>query len=196
MTGKGFPFIVLGAIIVAAGMLIAWATARRYRRELGLKQKEQDKTQNVSFIIGAFQDVTRQLKEKEKELERLRALAESRAENILQCVSNGVIAFDEKGRVNAVNRAAEELLGMRGEAMAGHSCSEIFDNSEICRFVHEALKEHVTSRRMEASLFRNGEHVWLGFNTALLTDRQGNSLGAILSFSDLTEVKRLQEQVE
>jgi signal transduction histidine kinase len=29
-----------------------------------------------------------------------------------------------------------------------------------------------------------------------LTDRQGSSLGVILSFSDLTEVKRLQEQVE
>ncbi len=36
----------------------------------------------------------------------------------------------------------------------------------------------------------------LGYNTAVLTDRQEAALGVILSFSDLTEVKRLQEQVE
>jgi signal transduction histidine kinase len=38
--------------------------------------------------------------------------------------------------------------------------------------------------------------LWLGFNTAVLTDRKREALGVILSFSDLTEVKRLQEQVE
>jgi signal transduction histidine kinase len=49
---------------------------------------------------------------------------------------------------------------------------------------------------MEVEVPRNGNPMWLGFNTALLTDRQGKGLGVILSFSDLTEVKRLQEQIE
>jgi signal transduction histidine kinase len=50
---------------------------------------------------------------------------------------------------------------------------------------------------MEAALERPQGRVWLGFNTAVLADRQqGESIGVILSFSDLTEVKRLQEEVE
>jgi signal transduction histidine kinase len=49
---------------------------------------------------------------------------------------------------------------------------------------------------METAIFRKQERVWLGFNTALLTDTSGNGLGVILSFSDLTEVKRMQEQME
>jgi signal transduction histidine kinase len=49
---------------------------------------------------------------------------------------------------------------------------------------------------MEALLERSMGRLWLGYNTALLSDRQGAALGVILSFSDLTEVKRLQEQVE
>jgi two-component system sensor histidine kinase PilS (NtrC family) len=49
---------------------------------------------------------------------------------------------------------------------------------------------------MEAALERPQGRIWLGFNTAVLTDRHGAALGVILSFSDLTEVKRLQEQVE
>jgi PAS domain S-box-containing protein len=196
MTEKALAIIVLGALVVAVGLAIAWGTSRRYRRELGMKQETQEKTPDVSFIIGAFQDVTRQLKEKEKELERLKALAESRAENILQCVSNGVIAFDGNGRVNTVNRAAEELLGMAGEEITGKTCGEIFGDGELCSVIQETLRDRVASRRMETALLRKGERVWLGFNTALLTDRQGTSVGAILSFSDLTEVKRLQEQIE
>jgi signal transduction histidine kinase len=49
---------------------------------------------------------------------------------------------------------------------------------------------------MEAMLDRPGGKLWLGYNTAMLTDRQEAALGVILSFSDLTEVKRLQEQIE
>lgn len=196
MTERLLLLIVLGAVVVVVGLLVAWRSARRYRLELGLRQEGTEKTQDVSFIISAFQDVTRQLKEKEKELEILKALAESRAENILQCVSNGVIAFDEEGRVNTVNRAAEEILGMQRQDMTGRSCDEIFGGGALCRFVTETLRESVTSRRMETAILRRGASLWLGFNTALLSDRQGRSVGAILSFSDLTEVKRLQEQIE
>jgi len=196
MNDKTILLIVLGILVTAFGLFLSLGAARRYRRELGILKAGQDKTQDVSFIINAFQDVTRQLKEKERELERLKALAESRAENILQCVSNGVITFDGSGRVNTVNRAAVELLGRDRAELAGRQCAEVFDNSEICGIIHDALERHVTLRRMETVMFRKGERIWLGFNIALLTDRQGNSLGAILSFSDLTEVKRLQEQIE
>ena len=67
-----------------------------------MQKLEREKTTDTSFIINAFQDVTKQLKEKEKELERLKALAEQRAENvetynenILQCVTSGVMTFDK-----------------------------------------------------------------------------------------------------
>lgn len=196
MTAKLAPFIVLGVLIVAVGVLVAWRSAKRYRRELGLRPKEQERTPDVTFIISAFQDVTRQLKEKEAELERLKALAENRAENILQSVSNGVIAFDGTGRISTVNRAAEELLGLSRGDMAGRTCVEVFGSTELCRFISEALEERITSRRMETAITLKGNRLWLGFNTALLTDRQSGGAGVILSFSDLTEVKRLQEQIE
>ena len=49
---------------------------------------------------------------------------------------------------------------------------------------------------METMLLHDGNQLWLGYNTAVLTDRQHSAIGVILSFTDLTEVKRLQEQVE
>ncbi len=203
MTASILAIVVPGALVVAVGALVIWGIAQRYRRELGLKPERQEKTQDVSFIINAFQDVTRQLKEKERELERLRSLAEQRAENvesytenILQCVTSGVITFDGNGLATTMNRAAEEILGLERGSGLGRTCEEILGNGATCRLVRETREKNVLSRRMETEQMRRGERIWLGFNTALLKDRQGKSLGVILSFSDLTEVKRLQEQIE
>jgi two-component system sensor histidine kinase AtoS len=203
MTEKVLPIVISGLLIVTVGSLIILGLMRRYRRELGDKQEEPEKTRDVSFVIGAFQDVTRQLKEKEKELERLRSLAEQRAENvesytenILQCVTSGVITFDGNGLSTTMNRAAEEILGLERVNALGRTCGEIFGEGDACRLIQDTLQRGIPSRRMETELVRQNERIWLGFNTALLMDLQGKSLGVILSFSDLTEVKRLQEQME
>jgi nitrogen fixation/metabolism regulation signal transduction histidine kinase len=115
MTAQPFFILLLSVMIVAVAAIILGGIARRYRRTLGM-QTEREKTSDTSFIINAFQDVTKQLKEKEKELERLRALAEQRAENvetynenILQCVTSGVMAFDKDCHCTTINRAALEI---------------------------------------------------------------------------------------
>ena len=190
-------------MIVAIGSIILWVIARRYRRELGIRTVEREKTNDTSFIINAFQDVTKQLKEKEKELERLRSLAEQRAENvetynanILQCVTNGVMTFDKDCHLTTINRAALEMLRLHREQAVGKTAQELFGDGEIAKTVHETLEKRVPSARMEAMLDRPGGKLWLGYNTAVLVDKQEAALGVIVSFSDLTEVKRLQEQVE
>jgi PAS domain S-box-containing protein len=203
MKSPPVSILLLGVMIVSIGSIIVWAVVRRFRRELGMRTVEREKTTDTSFIINAFQDVTRQLKEKEKELERLRALAEQRAENvetynenILQCVMNGVMTFDKNCNLTTINRAALEMLHMRREQAVGRTAQELFGDSELAKTVRETLANKVPSARMEAMLDRPFGRLWLGYNTAVLTDRQAAALGVIVSFSDLTEVKRLQEQVE
>lgn len=195
--------ILIGTLVVLAGTAVLWPVARRYRRELGLQKEEREKTPETAFIIDAFHEVTKQLKEKEKELQRLKSLAEQRAENvesynenILQCVTSGVITFDKDYILTTMNRAAEEMLGLKFGQQPGLSCGDLFGQGEITRAVHDTFEKKIPSARMEAMLERSQGKLWLGFNTAVLTDRQGDALGVILSFSDLTEVKRLQEQVE
>lgn len=203
MTSYSLSIQLLGLVIVACGLAIAWSMSRRFRKELGLKKEEREKKEDVGFIIDAFHGVTKELKEKEQELERLRASAEQRAdnvesynENILQCVTSGVMTFDRSNRVITLNRAAEEMLGINHEQAVNRPCSDIFGAGDICRSVEETIGRTTTSLRMETTLERPEGRMWFGYNTAVLTDRQGASLGVILSFSDLTEVKRLQEQVE
>jgi two-component system, NtrC family, sensor histidine kinase AtoS len=203
MTMHPFSIVVLGLLIVLFGSALLWSMARRYRRELGFHKEEREKTPDTAFIINAFHEVTKQLKEKEKELQRLKVLAEQRAENfesynenILQCVTSGVMTFDGNCFLTTINRAGEEILALQREQAVNKSCRELFDDNDITRAVHETMERKAPSARMEARLDRPSGKIWLGFNTAILTDRQGEALGVILSFSDLTEVKRLQEQME
>ena len=203
MKTNSFFILQLGVLIAAIGLVILWGVARRYRRKLGMQKLEHEKTTDTSFIINAFQEVTKQLKEKENELKRLRALAEQRAENvetynenILQCVTNGVMTFDKDCHLTTINRAALEMLRLKREQAVGRTSQELFGDSEMARTVLDTLEKRVPSARMEAMLERPGGRLWLGYNTAVLTDRQTAALGVIVSFSDLTEVKRLQEQVE
>ena len=109
------------------------------------RRRSREKTQETGFIINAFHEVTKQLKEKEKELQRLKALAEQHAENvesynenILQCVTSGVMTFDRNCRLTTMNRAAEELLGWEQDRK-GMSCAELFADGEIAKAVHRTL---------------------------------------------------------
>lgn len=203
MTNFAYSILIPGILIFLFGAALLWIAARRYRRQLGIEKDTREKTGETAFIINAFHEVTKQLKEKEKELERLKLLAEQHAENvesynenILQCVTSGVMTFDKECRLTTINRAAEELLGMERGRELGKNCSVLFGDSNIYKAVRETLEKKAPSARMEATLERAGARLWLGYNTAVLNDRQGEALGVILSFSDLTEVKRLQEQME
>ncbi len=203
MTHLVYSILIPGILIFLFGAIVLWFAARRYRRQLGVDKETQEKAGETAFIINAFHEVTKQLKEKEKELERLKALAEQRAENvesynenILQCVTSGVMTFDTECRLTTMNRAAEEILGMERKQTLGKSCTDLFGESDIQKAVLETLHKKAPSARMEAMLERANARLWLGYNTAVLTGRQKEALGVILSFSDLTEVKRLQEQME
>ena len=203
MTSQTLFIVLPGTLILFITAFLLWGITRRFRRELGLLRDEHVKATDTTFIINAFQEVTKQLKEKEKELERLKALAEQRAENvasynenILQCVTSGVMTFDKDCRLTTINRAAEEMLGAHRDRLLGRNCTEIFGDGDITRSVSETMEKRRQSARMEAVLDRAAGKLWLGYNTAVLTDRHDSAIGVILSFSDLTEVKRLQEQVE
>lgn len=203
MTSNNLLILLPGMLILLVAVVSLWLVIRRFHRKLGLQKEEREKPTDTSFIINAFRDVTKQLKDKELELERLRALAEQRAENIesyneniLHCVTSGVMTFDIQCTLTTINRAAEEILGMDHDQVVGRTCRELFSESPITQAVHTTLEQKLPSARMEAKLDRAGKQVWLGYNTALLADHHNAAIGTILSFTDLTEVKRLQEQVE
>ncbi|MDP3260712.1 MAG: ATP-binding protein, partial [Thermodesulfovibrionales bacterium] len=163
------------------------------------KKTEQKDTSHVGFVVDTFHDLVSKLKEKEKELEVLKKLAEQRAgdvesynRNILQSVPSGVISFDRDLRIKTMNSSAEKILGIKAEDAIERNCEELFKNP-----VAKLLKERNPIERGEVQYkLSDGRELWLGLTFSPLRDNEGKEIGNILVFTDLTELKALESQAE
>jgi PAS domain S-box-containing protein len=203
------------AMIVVLGFYSVRTVIRRRRTvaETGGQSGE------TAAVIATFHGLVRQLKEKELELEHLRTLAEERAadiesynENILQSVTSGVITFNPEHVITTFNHAAERILGLSPSDVVGKTCETVFGaQSSIVLLLDQALTRQATITRQELELTRpvhgrpvpassqpgsDSQRLWVGVSTSLLRDRQNALIGTTFVFTDLTEIKSLQEQVE
>jgi len=143
------------------------------------------------LLLDTFQDVISDLKQKERALEQMN-------ENILRSVTSGVITFNCDGKVMTLNPAAETILGVQREAVLGKGCDSVFGtNNILSTFVQETLRERQNALREESeAVCPDGKKVWLGLTTSALRAPTGTVIGAIVVFTDLTEMKVLREQVD
>jgi two-component system sensor histidine kinase PilS (NtrC family) len=116
--------------------------------------------------------------------------------DVVQSISTGLATTDLEGRVISVNRAALEILG-RGEAeLLGGPVERL---GLIGRAQWEALAAELSgnrrSERAQVEVDRGGETVPVGFSLSRLTDASGVAVGTILIFQDLSQWRRLQEEL-
>jgi PAS domain S-box-containing protein len=164
------------------------------------KKRPEDKpTTEVGFVVDTFHGLVSQLKEKERELEVLKRRAEERAssieiynEDILQSVPSGVVSLDRELKITKMNQAAERILDLKESESVGRRHEEIFGDP-----VAGILDKRRTVERAEVGyVTRSGKRIWLGLNLSPLKDSAKNVIGQIFVFTDLTELKAFQSQME
>jgi len=160
---------------------------------------------DVTFVINSFQAVVSELKAKELELRELKDRAEEKArliesynENVLRSVQSGVVTFNAEGRIQTLNPAAMEVLGLGQDEVSGRDVRSVFAGGPwLCEIVEDALKEARVIRRGEGGFIRSdGLRRWLGAGTSPMLGDDGSMMGAILVFTDLSEVKQLRDKME
>ncbi len=168
------------------------------------EKKKPDTDGRSDFVLDTFQGLIQELKEKEEELERLKAAAEEHAgrvesynENILQSVPSGVLTVNRKKTITTFNHAAGTILDLPEASVLNRSYEDVFgENQKMVLLLTETLDKEVDMLRQECEVERSaGKKIWLGLNTSLLRDRDEKIIGATLVFTDLTEKKMLEEQV-
>jgi two-component system sensor histidine kinase PilS (NtrC family) len=133
-----------------------------------------------------------------RELTRLRSLHNE----ILDHMNSGLVTTDAANRVIYVNPAAEAMLGRAAARMVGQHIGAFFAcrraDGELTPF--DPPPERVArGRRADAELVgltEEGRQVPIGYNLSLIRgeDPDGH-VGKIMLFTDLTEVKRLEQQL-
>lgn len=142
-----------------------------------------------TYLAGRLRQARGEAHRNEASLAALRALHE----DIVQSVASGLLTFDRRGVVTSVNRTAESLCARREMELRGARWETLFPSASPFASVWESLEGGGARRtRTEADLVRpDGSRIPVGMSLSFL--RRGR--GAICSFQDLTEIKRMEEQV-
>src|SRR4030043_189144 len=192
-----FYLIVLTLIVLVLVFFYLLRTVTRFYNKK--KSNERKDTSQVGFVVDTFHELVSKLKEKERELEILRQKAEDRAviiegynENILQSVPSGVMSFDEELRITKVNLTAEKVFEVKRETVLGKYHTDVLN-----RPITDLLKEKKVIERGEISYATpSGRKIWLGLNLSPLKNKEGKTIGQILVFTDITEIKAFEAQME
>lgn len=181
--------------LALAALLVLYGVVKLYAKVL--RGRASDGSSDVDFVVGTFQGLVAQLKDKEREIEVHRRHAEERAgrmedynENILQSVPTGVISLDGDDRVVKVNSSAERIMGVRAPDVIGSPVSEVFRGGLDPRALGSI------ERGETSYVAASGRRLWLGFSLSPLLDSGKRPIGRLLIFTDLTELKALQSQAE
>jgi PAS domain S-box-containing protein len=118
---------------------------------------------------------------------------------ILDSVADGVFTVSPDFIITSFNRAAQEITGVPLEEAIGKPCCEVF-RAEICEAAC-ALRESIRSgkpviNRAIYILKADGARAPISVSTAALKDTEGNLIGGVETFRDLTLVETLRKEVE
>ena len=158
---------------------------------------------DVESVPGLFRHLVGRLQRQEAELSRLYAASDRRGgaaaleESILGSITSGVISVRPDLTLMVFNRPALQIFGLRGGEVLGRSCREVFgQDGAITHLAVEALSTGQTHSRLELSVTRpDGNSRWVGLASSVVRDARGEAAGVTFLLTDLTEVRRLQEQV-
>ncbi len=143
----------------------------------------------IGMLVDSFNQMTRDLKQINTELEQRRRYMET----LLANVTAGVVSIDPQGRVTTINRAGEQLLGLDAGQVLGKHYTESFQSEPlgVLREIVDQVQGSFGIER-EIKLSRRDRVLTLVVSAATLRDDEGNTLGAMMFLEDITEIQKVQ----
>ena len=143
----------------------------------------------VAVASEKLREARADVERRKAEIARLQSLHGS----VLTSMSSGVLTTDLDGRVTYANRAAQELLGAPSLDLVGRPLLSL-------GLVGEADWKRIAASGSEILRFENTRPAgaaedYFGLSATALRDGSGYTIGRILIFQNLTELKRLEGEV-
>ncbi len=117
---------------------------------------------------------------------------------IFDSVADGVFTVDREWRITSFNLSAEIITGWRREEAIGQYCSDIFHCSicgKSCAVAESLYTGHSVSNLSITIKTRTGKTVSVSISAAPLVDHEGNILGGVQTFRDLSVETILRQQL-
>ena len=202
-------FLITLVVSVPAVLLLPRWLLRPYRRLVDEAEraplasaprgKPRDETE---FVLETFQGVVAELRDKQRELERLSAQASARAasaeqfsERVVASLPSGLLAFAANGLSTVVNAPARSILGLDGACEGEDFRALLACAPELAELVGRCLRTGELYRREEVSArVAGGPARRLGVTVAPIEPAPaGGARGVLCMLTDITEVAELRE---
>jgi two-component system sensor histidine kinase PilS (NtrC family) len=147
----------------------------------------------ASYLAASLRSVGAQLEVAEEQVADLRELNEA----IVDSIHSGLVTTSADGRVQTINGFGEVILGRAGSAVRGRPIDEVFASQSLSPEVLRRRAVDVSLSRVELGYERpDGSLVQLGISIWPLSSA-GASVGEgqLVVFQDLTEIKRLEDDI-
>ena len=120
-------------------------------------------------------------------------------EIILDSIADGVFTVDRDWRITSFNHAAEEITGILKAEAVGQRCCDVF-HASICES-NCALRETYETRKpvVNRSVYiidADGSKVPISISAAVLKDKNGDIVGGVETFRDLSAIEELRRELD
>jgi len=152
----------------------------------------------IGVLADSFNQMTRDLKRSNQRLEQMNLDLDGRRkymETVLRNVSAGVISIDREGVITTINRAAEKMLNIGMSKVLNRRYADLL-NVEHMALVNEIQRELLESKEgfieKQVELTVKDSVLTFLMATTLISDDEGNDLGMVVVFEDLTQLQRAE----
>ncbi|MDP2167657.1 MAG: ATP-binding protein [Thermodesulfovibrionales bacterium] len=136
----------------------------------------------TGYLSSRLERVTNRLEKKATDLRDLALFNK----DVIEGMPSGLFTAEPGGKVLLFNRAAETITGIERAAALGRNISGILP------FI-DRLEE---AQRIEGAVVSQGKNKVIGLTVSKMHDASGMSTGFIGIFNDLTELKKMQEEIK
>jgi two-component system sensor histidine kinase HydH len=117
------------------------------------------------------------------------------SDNVVENMPIGLVALDNQRRIAAVNNTAESVLQLSLRGVTGEAAEAILPPELCAELKCPQIQTAVIEKEIDCTL-GDGKIVPLEIGASLLEDEDKTSLGYVILFKDLTEVRSLRREIE
>lgn len=144
----------------------------------------------IGALAGYLADLLRSAASEVAQQRAHLADLEALHEDVVRCLTSGLLTVDTTGKVLTANDAAHGLLARNEGTLLGQPLSA------VCPEFAALIPDADAHLRQEVELTTDGEARHFGVSVSPLTDRDQDPIGQILNFQDLTHVKAMERTAQ
>jgi two-component system sensor histidine kinase PilS (NtrC family) len=199
---RAMAFATAGLCLVILGGMAALAyTGKIARTYVGMATADGLGTWFLSNLVGTLavtylatflaQSLRRKGAELDEKREELLDLQDF-TEDIVHSMRGGLLTTDLEGRILLLNRPGEDILGYRFAGLRGRKVQEINPDFWL---PGESGVENISRRKEIDFVTHEGQQRYIGISVSPLRSRDSRRSGYVFNFQDLTELRRLEQEV-